>query len=52
MLPVMYTDCNDVVDEEEKSRRSKSRFTSKPSWLLLSISGANLFLSSYFVLLV
>ncbi|MFS7993855.1 putative protein Networked (NET), actin-binding (NAB) [Helianthus anomalus] len=38
MLPVMYTDCNDVVDEEEKSRRSKSRFTSKPSWLLLSIS--------------
>ncbi|KAI3696076.1 hypothetical protein L1987_79085 [Smallanthus sonchifolius] len=44
MLHVTCSDCNAAVDgitsssSSEKSRRSKSRFSSKPSWLLLSIS--------------
>ncbi|KAL8224248.1 hypothetical protein R6Q57_019723 [Mikania cordata] len=44
MLPVTYSDYNAAVDgitfssSPEQSRRSKSRLTSKPSWLLLSIS--------------
>lgn len=44
MLPVTYSGCNTVVDgtlsssAAEQSRRSKSKFISKPSWLLLSIS--------------
>nr|XP_043640000.1 kinase-interacting family protein-like [Erigeron canadensis] len=46
MLPVTYTGCNTAAAVDglpsaslaEHSRRSKSRFISKPSWLLLSIS--------------
>ncbi|KAL8257950.1 hypothetical protein R6Q59_029991 [Mikania micrantha] len=44
MLTVTSSDCNAAVDgisspsSAEPSRRSKSRFISKPSWLLLSIS--------------
>ncbi|KAL8242028.1 hypothetical protein R6Q59_012330 [Mikania micrantha] len=47
MLPARYSDYNAAVDgitfssSPEQSRRSKSRLTSKPSWLLLSISGAD-----------
>lgn len=44
MLPVTYSPSNTAVDgispssSSDQSRRSKSRFISKPSWLLLSIS--------------
>ncbi|KAL4575502.1 hypothetical protein LXL04_022348 [Taraxacum kok-saghyz] len=44
MLPVTYSHCTAAVDgispasSSDQSRRSKSRFISKPSWLLLSIS--------------
>lgn len=45
MLPVTYSPCNAAVDgisppssSSDQSRRSKSKFISKPSWLLLSIS--------------
>ncbi|XP_076909365.1 uncharacterized protein LOC143566587 [Bidens hawaiensis] len=42
MLPVTYSSCSSIVDGTtsslEQTRQSKSRFTSKPSWLLLTIS--------------
>ncbi|XP_076885660.1 kinase-interacting family protein-like [Bidens hawaiensis] len=45
MLPVTYSGCSSTDDgitsfspSSEPTRRSKSRFTSKPSWLLLTIS--------------
>ncbi|XP_076934455.1 kinase-interacting family protein-like [Bidens hawaiensis] len=45
MLPVTYSSSGSTVDgttssspSSEQTRRSKSRFTSKPSWLLLTIS--------------
>ncbi|KAJ9553899.1 hypothetical protein OSB04_017944 [Centaurea solstitialis] len=44
MLPVTYSGCNAGISSSssspalEQTRRSKSKFISKPSWLLLSIS--------------
>ncbi|XP_024986204.1 kinase-interacting family protein-like [Cynara cardunculus var. scolymus] len=43
MLPVTYSGCNALdgmssSSSAEQSRRSKSKFITKPSWLLLSIS--------------